>query len=100
VYINNTAIDIISLYLTDATSDDTIKGLVLNWSITLIIEEYELPITVDISKFKETNLDTMNKRVISELEDQKTDDINYLLEQKTKLENDINTFRKSIGKNR
>jgi hypothetical protein len=94
VYINNESIDNISLYLTDATSDDTLIGLVLNWSVTLVIEEYELPLLVDVSKFKENNIDSMNKKVINELENQKTDDINYLLEQKNKLESDILEIQK------
>jgi hypothetical protein len=98
VYINNNVVDSISLYLTDATSDNTLIGLVLNWSITIVVEEYELPLVIDVSKFKENNLDSMNKNVISQLENQKNDDLNYLLEQKNKLENDILEIKKKKNK--
>jgi len=40
----------------------------------------------------------MNKQVISQLENQKTDDINYLLEQKKSLENDISEIKKKKNK--
>jgi hypothetical protein len=86
------------LYITDATSDNTLIGLVLNWSITIVVEEYELPLVIDVSKFKENNVSSMNKQVINQLENQKTDDINYLLEQKNKLENDISEIKKKKNK--
>lgn len=95
VYVNNNVIDNISLYLTDATSDETLIGLVLNWSVTIVVEEYELPLVIDVSKFKENNVNSMNNQVINQLENQKTDDINYLLEQKNKLENDISEIKRS-----
>ena len=86
------------MYITDATSDNTLIGLVLNWSITIVVEEYELPLVIDVSKFKENNVSSMNKQVINQLENQKTDDINYLLEQKNKLENDISEIKKKKNK--
>ena len=98
VYINNNVIDTISVYLTDATSDNTLIGLVLNWSITIVVEEYELPLVIDVSKYKDNNISSMNKNIISDLENEKKDDINYLLEQKNKLENDISEIKKKKNK--
>jgi hypothetical protein len=53
-YLNNNSIDYISLYLTDATSDESLLGLFLNWSVTLVIEEYLTPQSIDVSPILNT----------------------------------------------
>jgi hypothetical protein len=55
-YLNNNSIDFLQFYLTDATSNSPLIGMLLDWSFSLIIEEYMLPTNIDVSPIISTSL--------------------------------------------
>jgi hypothetical protein len=99
-YLTNDTIDFISLYLTDATTDDVLTGLQLNWSVSLIIDEIEIPYQINIEPYLEENtISTRNNERITSLEKEKDNELKELEEQKTKLEKEIREItQKKKGK--
>lgn len=91
VYINNETIDSVSLYLTDATSDDTLTGLQLNWSCSMSIEEVLIKQEIDTSHITSTHID--NKNLIKDLETDKQQSINDLEKEKERLLNEIKSIK-------
>lgn len=89
VFLNNETIDSIQVYLSDATSDNVLVGLLLNWSITLIIDEIDLPDIVNIQHIMDSTVGKQNKTSIDELENIKQNTIDDLEKHKGKLIDEI-----------
>lgn len=94
VYINNESIDAVSLYLTDATSDDTLTGLLLNWSCSITIEEVMLKNNLNIDHIIGNNIQNDNNKLIDELEKEKSNTISDLEKEKERILREIDTFKK------
>lgn len=89
-YLTNDTIDYISLYLTDATSDDVLTGLQLNWSCSMVIDEVEVPYQINIEPYlAENTLSIKNNETITSLEKQKNDELTDLEKRKNELESEI-----------
>lgn len=95
VYINNETIDSISLYLTDATSDDVLTGLLLNWSCSMIVEEVLLETNISVEHIIGTSLSKQNDKIVNQLENDKQNAVNELQKEKERLMNEIINMKKS-----
>jgi hypothetical protein len=89
VYINNETIDGISLYLTDATSDDVLTGLLLNWSCSIIIEEVIIETNVSVEHITGTTISKQNEKIVNQLETDKQNAVKELEKEKERLMNEI-----------
>jgi hypothetical protein len=90
VYINNETIDGVSLYLTDATSDQILTGLLLNWSCSMIIEEVLIKSDINVEHITGQNLiSKQNDKIVNQLETDKQNAINELQKERERLMNEI-----------
>lgn len=89
VYLNNETIDSVQVYLSDATGDAVLVGLLLNWSITLIIDEIDLPDAVNVDHIMTTTVSQQNIKSIDQLENIKQNTIDDLEKHKGKLIDEI-----------
>lgn len=88
-YLTNDTIDVISLYLTDATSSEVLTGLKLNWSVSMTIDEIEVPYQINIEPYLEDPLIKNNQERITNLQTEKDKELNDLEKQKSELESQI-----------
>ena len=94
VEVNNETIDAVEVYLSDATGDSVLTGLQLNWSITLVIDEIDIPDTVNIKHITDSTVSQQNKTSIDKLENIKQNTLDDLEKHKGKLIDEIGEIHK------
>ena len=94
VEINNETIDGIEVFLSDATGENVLTGLKLNWSITLVIDELDVPDNVSVKHITDSTVSQQNKTSIDQLENIKQNTINDLEKHKGKLIDEIGQIQK------
>jgi hypothetical protein len=89
VDIGNETIDLIDVYLSDSNNSDVIVGLLLNWTITIQIEEVLVATEVSTEHILKSNISLNNDQSIKELEKVKQSTISDLETYKGQLLNEI-----------
>lgn len=89
VDLNNESISEIQVYLSDATSDNVLVGLQLNWSITMTIDEIDLPDEISVKHITDSTVALQNKTSIDQLENIKQNTLDDLERHKGKLIDEI-----------
>lgn len=92
-YVNNETIDSISLYLTDATSDDTLTGLLLNWSCSITIDEIIIKNDLNVEYITGSNIEKSNTKLIDKLELEKSNTISELEKEKERILREIEKLK-------
>jgi hypothetical protein len=94
VEINNETIDGIEVFLSDATGENILVGLLLNWSISLVIDELDIPDDVSVKHITDSTVSQQNRTSIDQLENIKQNTINDLEKHKGKLIDEIGEIQK------
>lgn len=94
VEINNETIDAVEVFLSDATGENVLVGLQLNWSITLVIDEMNVPDDVSVKHITDSTVSQQNKTSIDQLENIKQNTIDDLERHKGKLIDEIGQIQK------
>lgn len=94
VLINNETIDGIEVFLSDATGENVLIGLLLNWSITLVIDEINQTENVSVKHITDSTVSQQNKTSIDQLENIKQNTIDDLEKHKGKLIDEIGEIQK------
>jgi hypothetical protein len=89
VDIGNETIDSIDVYLSDSNNSDVIVGLLLNWTITLQIEEVYINPEISTDHIIKSNISLNNDQSIAELEKVKSSTLSDLETYKGQLLNEI-----------
>jgi len=89
VDIGNETIDSIDIYLSDSNNSDVIVGLLLNWTISIQIEEIYINPEISTEHILKSNISLNNNQSIKELEDIKQNTISDLETYKGQLLNEI-----------
>lgn len=89
VDLNNESISEVQVYLSDATSDNVLVGLQLNWSITMTIDEIAEPEDVSVKHITDSTVSLQNKTSIEKLENLKQNTLDDLERHKGKLIDEI-----------
>lgn len=89
VDIGNETIDLIDIYLSDSNNSDVIVGLLLNWTISIQIEEIYINPEISTEHILKSNISLNNDQSIKELESVKQNTISDLETYKGKLLNEI-----------
>ena len=89
VDIGNETIDLIDIYLSDSNNSDVIVGLLLNWTITIQIEEIFVNPDVSTEHIIKSNLSLNNEQSIKDLENVKQNTLSDLETYKGQLLNEI-----------
>lgn len=89
VDIGNETIDLIDIFLSDSNNSDVIVGLLLNWTITIQIEEIFINPEVSTEHILRSNLSLNNEQSIKDLENVKQNTLSDLETYKGQLLNEI-----------
>lgn len=89
VDIGNETIDLIDVFLSDSNNSDVIVGLLLNWTITMQIEEIFINPEVSTEHILRSNISLNNEQSIKELEKVKQNTLSDLETYKGQLLNEI-----------
>lgn len=95
VDIGNETIDFIDVFLSDSNNSNVIVGLLLNWTITIQIEEVFINPEVSTDHILKSSISLKNKQSIEELENIKQNSIDDLEQYKGKLLNEIGEIHTS-----
>jgi hypothetical protein len=100
VDINNETIDGIEVFLSDATGENVLVGLQLNWSITIVIDEVDIPDVINVSHIMDNTVSQQNQTSINQLEGIRQNTLDDLERHKGKLIDEIGEIhQKKIEKN-
>ena len=89
VDIGNETIDFIDIFLSDSNNNNVIVGLLLNWTITIQIEEIYINPEISTEHILNSSISLNNKKSIEELENVKQNTLSDLEQYKGKLLNEI-----------
>jgi hypothetical protein len=89
VDIGNETIDFIDVFLSDSNNSNVIVGLLLNWTITIQIEEIYINPEISTDHILNSSISLNNKKSIEELENVKQNTLSDLEQYKGKLLNEI-----------
>lgn len=89
VDIGNETIDFIDIFLSDSNNSNVIVGLLLNWTITIQIEEIFINPDISTEHILNSSISLNNKKSIEELENVKQNTLSDLEQYKGKLLNEI-----------
>lgn len=95
VDIGNETIDFIDVFLSDSNNSNVIVGLLLNWTITIQIEEVFINPEVSTDHILKSSISLNNKQSIEELENIKQNTMDDLEQYKGKLLNEIGEIHTS-----
>lgn len=95
VDIGNETIDFIDVFLSDSNNTNVIVGLLLNWTITIQIEEIFINPEISTDHILKSSISLNNKQSIEELENIKQNTIDDLEQYKGKLLNEIGEIHTS-----
>lgn len=87
--IGNETIDYIDVYLSDSNNSNVIVGLLLNWTITIQVEEIYINPDISTEHILNSSISLNNKKSIEELENVKQNTLNDLEQYRGKLLNEI-----------
>lgn len=93
VELNNETIDGIEVFLSDATGENILTGLSLNWSIALVIDELLQTDDVSVKHITDSTVSQQNKTSIDQLENIKQNTIDDLEKHKGKLIDEIGAIQ-------